>query len=285
MNPLDYYASHSAITDPGAHVALFADLPTDLPALHQIVQNVLIHVWKVRKYHPEWLEGRTGEYELRATRDLLAGVLAHDAAPLTVTRSEAQRLIVDCRHHATLLCALLRQQGVPARVRCGFATYLEDTHYQDHWVTEVWDGERWLLEDPDLMKHDVSRDEFITAGKAWQLARSGAMLPEQFGYSGEWRGWWVLRHDVIRDLAALNKFESLSSDNWRLIEAEEGDVTDDDRALLDRAAALTLVDNADFDAMRAFYDSQPAFHVPAIITCYNYIEDVTKTVDVGDLVG
>lgn len=282
---LAFYSQHSVITDPGSETSHFADLPRDLPSLHQITQNILIHNWKVRKYNPEWLERRTDEYELRTVEQMLAHAFQHDAAPITVTRPKEQRLIVDCRHFAVLLCSLLRAQGVPARVRCGFATYLEETHYQDHWVCEYWNGERWLLEDPDLVKHDLLAAEFFTGGRAWQLARSGEMPAEQFGYDPDWRGLWVIRHDVIRDLASLNGFETLSSDNWGLIETDEQDVTKADRALLDRAAALTLVDQAGFGEMRAFYASQPAFRIAGTITCYNYVagDEVPHAVGVSAL--
>ena len=280
-DPLIDYAAQSPLTDPAACADGVARLPTDLDALHQITQNILIHVWKVRKYNPEWLTGRTDEYELRAIADLLTAARQRNFADLIVTRPKHERLIVDCRHFATLLCALLRAQGVPARVRCGFATYLEDTHYQDHWLCEYWNGQRWMLEDPDLRKHDVSRDEFIVAGQAGQMARSGVLPADQFGYDPQWRGWWVIRHDVTRDLAALNKMEMLSSDDWGMIAKEESDVTEEDRALLDRAAALTLAGNESFAELRAFYRDQPLLRVPRIIRSYNYVADETITLDLG----
>ena len=59
---LAYYTQQTPLTDPGKHAALFDELPRDLPGLHQVVQNLLIHVWKVRKYHKAWLKGRTHEY-------------------------------------------------------------------------------------------------------------------------------------------------------------------------------------------------------------------------------
>jgi len=109
------------------------------------------------------------------------------------------------------------------------------------------------------------------------------MTEDRFGYAPEWRGLWVVRHDVIRDLAALNGFEMLSSDNWGLIETEEGDVTEADRELLDQAAALTMVEDDQFGKMNAFYEAQSTLRVPNEITCYNYIIDETNAVDVSAL--
>src|SRR5215211_5730655 len=80
---LSFYTTQSAITDPGAEADWLAELPRDLPTLHQVTQNLMIHVWKVRKYNPEWLPGRTGEYELRTVADLLADARQYSPAPLT----------------------------------------------------------------------------------------------------------------------------------------------------------------------------------------------------------
>ena len=84
--PLVYYAHHSAITDPGNYAERFNDLPDDLPGLHQIVQNLYIHVWKIRKYHPDWLKGRTHEIESRVVSKSLSLVVTHDDRPFTEER-------------------------------------------------------------------------------------------------------------------------------------------------------------------------------------------------------
>lgn len=272
----DFHAQHSPLTDPGAYVPLLADLPRDLPALHQIVQNIYIHVWKIRKHHPDWLKGRTHEYASRSVSRSLALVLAHDDRPLSEPRPEKHKLIIDCRHFALLLCALLRQQGVPARVRCGFATYLEKSHYQDHWVCEYWDGERWRMEDPDLVKHDVTQDEFITGGRAWIMIRSKQISDLQFGYGPHDLGEWTVRRDLIRDLAALNGYEMLSSDNWGMTDKPEPLVTGKDRKLLDEAAHWATADNTAFADMRQFYETTETLRVPPEVNLYNYVANTWK---------
>jgi hypothetical protein len=103
-HPLTYYAHPGLMTDPGAHAALFEGLPTEIPALCQVVQGLLL----------------------------------------------AKRLVGNCRDFSTMLCAMLRHQGVPARARCGFGAYFLPNHYEDH-----WDG--WGLiasQDEDLTPDD-----------------------------------------------------------------------------------------------------------------------------------
>ncbi len=276
--PLEFYAAQSTITDPGMYGNLFDDLPRDLPSLHQIVQNVYIHVWKVRKYNPEWLKGRTHEYESRSIAKSLALVMAHDDRPLTEARPKSEKLIIDCRHFAVLLASMLRHQGIPARVRCGFATYLDKSHYQDHWVTEYWNGERWVMEDPDLLKHDMTHEEFITGGRAWQMIRAKEISDLKFGFSPHDLGEWAVRYDLPRDLAAINKFEMLSGDSWGDMEKKEPLVTGKDRKLLDEAAQWSLAPGSDFNAMRAFYATTDSLRVPDTIKLYNYTENKNKTI-------
>jgi hypothetical protein len=246
------------------------------------VQNIFIHVWKVRKYNPEWLKGRTHEYEARSVAKALSLVMAHDNRPLTEVRPKNVKLIIDCRHFAVLLASMLRHQGVPARVRCGFATYLEKSHYQDHWITEYWNGERWVMEDPDLVKHDMSSDEFITGGKAWQMIRAKEISDMQFGFSPDMLGEWAIRYDLPRDLAAINKFEMLSGDSWGDMDKQEPMVTGRDRKLLDEAARWSLVPNSDFDGMYAFYEATDSLRVPDTIKLHNYVEGKNKTISWDD---
>jgi len=279
---LNDYRAHSPITDPKNHAALFENLPTDLPGLHQIIQNLLIHNWKIRKFHRHLLENRTHEYAIRRIEPLLTRILELDNQPLSVKRPTEKLAIIDCRHFATLLCALLRHQGIPARVRCGFATYLEKTHYQDHWLCEYWNGSRWVMEDPDLVMHDVPPDQFITAGRAWLMSTKEGIDPNTFGYSPEApeRGWWCLRHDLIRDLASLNKHEMLSSDVWGLMHKDEKDISAADRELLDNAATFIAAPDENFKAMQAFYNSQPDLRVSPTVTLYNYVNNTVSHDDV-----
>lgn len=275
---LEYYRQHSPATDPKEHAALFESLPHDLPDLHQIVQNVLIHVWKIRKYHSDWLAGRTHEIESRTISDLLTLIQQHDPQPLTVERPREKKLIVDCRHFAGLLCAMLRHQNIPARVRNGFATYLTDTHYQDHWVCEYWNGERWLLEDPDLVMHDIPRDQFMVAGQVWAQCRAGETDPNRYGYSPEWCGLWVIRNNLIRDLAALNKVEEMSLALWGLILDSPETLSAEMLQALDRAAAATL--DASSNDPRTVYESSP-LRAPTTVEIHNYVSDTHHSIQIS----
>ena len=49
-SPLGYYARPGLMTDPGEHAGLSESLPTDIPALCQVVQGILLHIFWAERY-------------------------------------------------------------------------------------------------------------------------------------------------------------------------------------------------------------------------------------------
>src|SRR6187551_1105858 len=70
-------------------------------------------------------EQRQVEKNVRPASELATLLLARDPVPLTVAREPGERLVGTCRHFAVMSCALLRDRGIAARVRCGFGMYFE----------------------------------------------------------------------------------------------------------------------------------------------------------------
>lgn len=241
-------------------------------------------------YGLEVSEERKQEAELRHVTNLLARILELDGRPLTIARPPEKRLVIVCRDFATMLCAMLRHQGVPARTRCGFARYFGQCPDStpgfnvDHWVCEYWkaDEGRWVLVDAEVDEnerehchieidtHDVPGDQFLVAGKAWQLCRSGEADPDCFGLGPDsMHGMWFIRSQLVRDLAAMNKMELLCWDCWGLGNADPDDgVSAEEMALLDRVAALTQAGNEAFIELRSIYENDDRLRVPSVITSY-----------------
>ena len=177
---------------------------------------------------------------------------------------------------------MLRYQGIPARARCGFATYFLPDHYEDHWVGEYWHAAegRWVMVDAQLDEFqqaqlkidfdplDVPETRFWTGGKAWQVCRAGEEDPQKFGIF-DMHGMWFIRGDALRDLAALNKLEILPWDGWGLMMKDEDEMTEADRIVVDEAAARMAGVNADFAAMQALYQTHPDLREPAEWEPYN----------------
>jgi hypothetical protein len=267
-----FYTAHDELTDPGPHAARLEALPRDLTALHAAIDGILVHVWKVRRDRPDLPAPRPREVFVRRVARLLDAVERLGPSPLDVARPIERRAVVDCRSFAVFLCAILRHRGVPARPRCGFATYLEQTHWQDHWACEYWDAPRgrWVTEDADARRHDVPPTEFVTAARAWTMCRSDPGIADRFGYDRRQRGAWAVRANLVRDFAALNGFPGVSGDAWGLALAKERDVTDADRATLDAAARLAG-DDERFDGQRDLYHRTPSLRVPDEIAHFDYL--------------
>ena len=273
---LSYYTQPGLMTDPREQAHLFDGLPTSVPALRDVVQGLMVHIFWAERYGLNLNDERKQEVQLRMLPRQLARIQALDPRPLTQPRAMEQKLVGNCRDHSVLLSAMLQHHGVPARARCGFGAYFMPNHYEDHWVCEYWNAgqQRWVLVDAQLdqLMCDVMRvpfdpldtpcDQFITGGKAWQMARSGAADPDQFGIF-DMKGLWFIRGNLLRDLFALNKVEVLPWDHWGLISKDERELTDGDMALLDRVAELTLAGNDCFDEVRALYEHTPSLRMPA----------------------
>lgn len=278
---LDYFSTPGLITTPGHQVALLHDLPTDLPSLCRVVQGLMIHVFWAEQYGIQLSAERKAEVQLRWVNRQLAHIQELDARPFYEPRPPEKRLVGNCRDFSVLLTTILRQQGVPARARCGFGRYFLPNHYEDHWVCEYWNSaqQRWILVDAQLDELqqralklpfdplDVPRDQFIVGGQAWQLCRRGEADPDTFGIF-EMKGLWFVRGDFVRDVAALNKVELLPWDSWGLAEARDEDLTPADWSFLDDVAALTCGDVPAFAEVRQRYESDDRLRVPPTVRSY-----------------
>ncbi len=270
---LNYYAQPGPMTDPKTYASWLNDLPTDIPSLVEVVQGVMVHIFWAEQYGLQLSEERRQEVNLRFIPKMLDRLAELDGRPLTMPRDLDRKLVGNCRDHSTLLSAILRQQGVPARARCGFGAYFLPNHYEDHWVAEYWNAEqqRWILVDAQLdqlqrdVLHipfdtlDVPRDQFIVGGQAWQMVRSGEANPDSFGIF-EWHGAWFAQDNLVRDFLSLNKIELLPWDSWGLMAGPEDVVSSDDLAQLDQIAAFTLEPDAAYDDIRSLYASDPRLH-------------------------
>ncbi len=281
MTDLTYFSQYGRMTSPGPYVHLYTDLPSDIPALTQVVQGLMVHVFWGERYGLNHSEERKAEVQLRSMERRLARTLALDPSPLTTPRANAQKIVGNCRDFSVTLASMLQSKGIPARPRCGFATYFEPGLYIDHWVCEYWNHseERWVMVDaqldevqqdvlkPSFHTLDVPRDQFIVGGAAWQMCRHGQADPAKFGIF-DMNGMDFVKGDFLRDVAALNKVELLPWDCWGMILLDYATLPPDDLIMLDRLADLTHRDVPDFGTVRQFYESDPRLRVSESIQSY-----------------
>jgi len=287
--PQEFYLANGPMNGAGGGSPALRDLPHGVRPLCEIVQGALIH----RDIAP-WLYALTPSREkrdlanIRPVARMIEEIQKLSARPLREPRAPAERMPCVCWHFSSVIAAILRGQGVPARARCGFGAYFNPGRFEDHWVAEYWNAaeRRWVLVDAqlddvqrrafrvDFDPTDVPHDRFILAGDAWQRCRAGRADPHLFGLSfmNEHGLWWIAGN-LIRDLAALNRVEMLPWDVWGMMPRPNESVTDADGTFLDGIAALTLGGDAAFGALRKSYDDPRVKVPPRVFNADRRIEE------------
>lgn len=248
----------------------FGDLPEDAVEICRLTHRLVIQPHDAGRL--ELPPGRFGENQIRPAADLVNRLLDLDPSPLTTPRPPERRVVGTCRHFAVLACALLRHRGIAARARCGFATYFQPGRGLDHWVIEFSvDGTSWVRADPEAMGLTVLPNpealvpgQFLTGGEAWSEFRAGNIDPAKFGVWGtENFGPAEIRGNAIRDLAALNRVETLPWDEWGRMEASyQGHTGADYDSLIDTIATTCAAD--DPEDVATLYKSEDLEVPPAL---------------------
>lgn len=247
------HAAHSRFSEPGRHAPLLEAVGADLTAIGEVARNVVVHY------------RASGEELPAATADEIgsrwvATILDHDQArhpePLATPREAASRVQGCCRDFTLLSVAVLRQHGVPARSRVGFAGYFVPGWHHDHVVPEVWNGSRWRRFEPEVAEGhegipdplDLDTGEgagFETASEVWRGYRAGRIDGESYGVDAsvpEIRGPWMIRNYVVQEVAHRLADEMLLWDDWGMCGGPGSQ--DDDAAYVDELAALLVASDA-----------------------------------------
>ncbi|PAY04287.1 transglutaminase [Bradyrhizobium sp. UFLA03-84] len=220
------YVRQDTLTDPGEFAGAYDDLPETISGLREVVSGLIVHVALAERYGipPDTPMVR----QTQPVADRLKSIQASFAGSLTAARPPRSRTFGTCRDYALLLCSMLRSRSIAARVRCGFATYIGDDIYHDHWVCEYWSpaDKRWRQADAQLDALQIDQqqitfdctnlpsDAFLTASQAWRLARSNAVAAGAFGHAPT-TGLWFLHVNVYRDLLSLTNRQISAWDGWR----------------------------------------------------------------------
>jgi hypothetical protein len=254
------------------------EIPVDPGVRRRCVQGLLVHRDWAGAYGLAAETVRLDEQHLRSTKEVLGRAFEICGEPITVARQPADRVVGICRHFTVLHTAFLRDQGVPARVRCGFANYFDRSKWYDHWITERWDGSGWIREDPqidelqakviniDFDPYDQPAGQFLTGGEAWRAVRAGDLDASLFGIFDMW-GLAFIAGNVLADLGCLNKVELLPWDSWGM--GLGFGPHDSLRAdIVENIDVLTRATAGGFDARRRRYTTDDAVRVPADITSF-----------------
>lgn len=196
---LNFYKKTSAYTYLGNYTEFAKNLPNDIETLCLLQRRQIFHPIIVKVA----LKGENN-FEVSRTRLVFEDDILPTACSMlnellrlnnnyTIERKDKDRIYVTCRGQAILLAAILKAKGYSARVRSGFAPYIEyDGIAYDHWITEYFNSnkKRWILVDPDMCldpikfnPYDIPRNEFIFGAQAYLGLRNKQYKDEEILFS------------------------------------------------------------------------------------------------------
>jgi len=291
------FARHTAASYPGDHGRLYAGCGLDPRQVAATVQNLLLHPVAANKRKVPLPDEVKDDPPARTVRRLLSRLLVRDGRPLSRPREPTARCFGTCRDHALLACSLFREQCVPARLRVGFATYLEPDFLEDHWVCEYWRAGSWRLLDAeidlpsaaglgiDFDPTDVPADRFLRSGEAWRRVAAGELPAARLGVSSSGiAGAWFAAGSVFRDMAVLTgREELLPWDYWGQASnfCANGKVPDTWLPAIDELAALTISADVDLDILLRVYADRDWLYLEDRVT--SYAGGAPETVDLRGL--
>lgn len=225
---MNVFSGHTELTALGAYADAISTLPDDVSSLVDVVRGLFLHRSYVSLYGVEGAEVSSVSRDTLPLEKRLDQVISDSAEPLNKERPFEGRQLVTCRDYALMTCGLLREKQMPARVRCGFATYFHPDRYEDHWICEYVSSieRRWVRVDAQLdstlCDHlgvkfdtlDLPSGAFLTAREAWASVRDNHSNATCFGH-GDAVGEWFLWVNLARDYLALSGRETSSWDSWR----------------------------------------------------------------------
>jgi len=182
---MDYYREYSLYTDPGEYLPLYQKLPSSLEGINDIIHSQLIHPGRtpclVTKVNEQ------DEQDCENVSSILAKLQERNPAGLSIDRKPRHRVVNNCCGHSQLMASILKSQGIPTRLRCGFSLYPFRGFSCDHTVIEVWINDQWLLVDPSekstgkLFRLHNYADKFHFGWQSWQRVRRGIDTEDRYG--------------------------------------------------------------------------------------------------------
>ncbi|KAJ6784504.1 hypothetical protein PWT90_03669 [Aphanocladium album] len=298
----EYWLGHSPVSQPGEDaLAAIAALPSDIASLHHAANQLVLHYVAMKKHV---LPERKYEIQTRYADAMFTRIFTRGpGATLSEDRLPVDKSVGCCRDSALLFVALARSKGYAARIRVGFNAYTAEGYMQDHTVAEVWDPatERWRLVDADIpasfervvqgQKVDLldlrPGVDFQTAPQAWLALQNGTAPVDANNYTGyvssppELRGRAFVAHNVLHDLAALDKKELLLWEEWGTRVEYNTAVPEAEERMMDEVAAVTQHADVKIEDVKEFL-KRDGLAIPNVVMLYDpYTDEPPQPVDVS----
>ena len=277
---LEFYKRVSVYTNYSFYKEYFNTLPDDLEKLTLLINDNYIHrVVLFRSYLKDdkiaheypWYKYRCDDDILLTAPAMVSELFRLDSRGLTHFRKNEDKIIVTCRYASILLASILKAKGYSVRVRSGFAPYINNDKYPDHWICQVWDNleNRWVNVDSDVINvdikgyknTDVKNEYFYFAAKAWLDVRQGKINVDKFLHGSCIKGLPMLARTLFFDFHALmnDEVSYLFFPVFIDTDKEFYTLSTDDLKQLDDLATLMLDPDKNFDELRYLFENDKRF--------------------------
>jgi formylglycine-generating enzyme required for sulfatase activity len=263
ISVLDFYRQYSSFTDPGEYSYLYKNLPDSLPELCSLIKSQFIHVYEeLPKYHDQIPKERWNESHTMypTVQSILKSLLSYDSRGLVKDRKVENRLVLACREYSMLLASILKYRGIPARVRCGFATYLNPGSYTSHIICEVWNKneKRWMLVDPSKDMVDFGREQFEFGNDAWLKMQNNEIDLKLYSMMGQ-PGTVIITIALCHDLASILGSEYLIYQHSPILASVfQNQLTKKEMEMLSMVSeSMKLIDADNLSKLQEIYNTNP----------------------------
>lgn len=291
---LEFYKKTSLYTDLGLYKEFAINLPNDLEKLCLLQRHQVIHPFdltneEIRKSSNCFYGDMTKikktsliyENDLYPTAIAMVAELLRRDKKYSMNRKIEDKIHVCCRENAILLVSILKAKGYAARVRSGFAKFvnIDGSKAGDHWISEYYNEkeDRWVLVDADMYFDeeilreyhidfnllDIPCDKFISGADAYLGLRKNryndseiyfASTPITYGIKAALRGLFYDFHSLMNDEIIFHFVPKYILDkNYVLTEEEYKD--------LDELAQSMLDPDKNFDKLQKIWNSNSKFRV------------------------
>ena len=275
---LEFYKRISMYTNYSFYKNYFITLPNDLKELTKLVNDNYIHrVVLLKSYRKNsalckeypWYRYRCDDDVLLTVPAIMGELFRLDARGLTHFRQTKDKIVITCRYASVLFASILKAKGYSVRVRSGFAPYINEERYPDHWICEVWSVQekRWVLVDTDEIEIegcsnvDVDRKKFYFAANAWLDVRRGKIDVNKFLHGSHIHGLSMLARTLFFDFHSLmlDEISYLFFPTYIDTVEESFNLSIEELKQLDDLAVLLLDVDTHFDELRYLFENDKKF--------------------------
>ena len=285
---LNFYKQTSVYTDLGLYKDIMRNLTDDIEQLCILQRMQIIHptifkniemsdsdkkIWgDITKVPVTRLKF---EDDLFPTAISMISELLRKDNNYSTHRHVEDKIYVTCRGQAILLAATLKTKGYSARVRSGFAPYINyDGLAYDHWITEYYDNnkKRWVLVDADehcinqdtkFNLNDIPRNQFIFGAEAYLGIRKGKYKKEEIYYASDpaTLGLKAAIRGLFYDFHCLMNNEIIFLHQPKYIQNKNFELTEEEYKELDNLAILMLEPDKNFNELLNIWNTKTKFRI------------------------